>query len=216
MAQWERARSDEQKQERMEEIFVVARKLLLDRPFDAIRLATIAKELSFTRANLYKYFQSKEEIYLSLLAREIESFAKSLHEKLVREEPNQNPDSFIDFWTAHLSQHRAMLMLLSVAGHILEKNVSDDVLLNSKKRIVTASLQWTLPTLQYFFPQWSKKQTQESLDLLVVLANGLFGFCGLSPEQEKLLHANGLGDMVSQGFDKEYRQMLQKIKFGQD
>lgn len=214
MAQWERARSDEQKQERIEEIFSVARKLLLAQPFDSIRLATIAKELSFTRANLYKYFQSKEEIYMSLLAQEIEIFAQSLKGKVDEKQPEQTADAFIDFWTTHLSQHQAMLMLLSVAGHILEKNISDTVLLHSKKRIVAASMQWTMPSIHYFFPRWDAERVQESLDLLVVLANGLFSFCGLNSAQKKLLCDHGLEEMISQGFDIEYRKTLQKINFG--
>ena len=153
---------------------------------------------------------------MSLLAQEVELFAQSLKDKVDQKQPDQTADAFIDFWTTHLSQHQAMLMLLSVAGHILEKNISDTVLLHSKKRIVASSMQWTMPSIHYFFPHWDAVRVQESLDLLVVLANGLFSFCGLNSSQKKLLCDNGLEEMVSQGFDTEYRQILHKIGFGRN
>ena len=109
-----------------------------------------------------------------------------------------------------------MLMLISVAGHILEKNISDTVLLHSKKRIVASSMQWTMPSIHYFFPHWAAVRVQESRDLFCVLSICLFSFCGLNSSQKKLLCDNGLEEMVSQGFDTEYRQILHKIGFGRN
>ncbi len=66
MADFERARSLEQKEARIEEIKAAAESLFNEVPYHEITLSMIADRLSWTRANLYRYFKSKEEIFLDL------------------------------------------------------------------------------------------------------------------------------------------------------
>lgn len=61
MPAFKRARSAEQKQERMREIKRAAADLFATRPYHEITLTTIAEQLSWSRANLYKYVTTKEE-----------------------------------------------------------------------------------------------------------------------------------------------------------
>ena len=75
---WARARSPAQKRAREEEVLDAAARLLSTRPFASISLSDLAGEVSFSRANLYKYFGSKEEVYLALMARSAERFARSM------------------------------------------------------------------------------------------------------------------------------------------
>ena len=66
MTDFVRARSEEQKQARMAEIKAAADSLFNSVPYQEITLSTIAGKLSWTRANLYKYVTTKEEIYLEI------------------------------------------------------------------------------------------------------------------------------------------------------
>ena len=215
MTQWRRARTEDKKQVRVQEALDVARRLLLTQSYDTIRFATIAKELSFTRGNLYKYFKSKEEIYLTLLAVEVQSFANTLHHECARQNPERTVEGFIAFWTHEVAQRGVMLQLLSAAGNILEKNCSDDVLVASKKQMTAALTDRVVPILQDFFPHWDAAQVQASHHVLYVTAAGLFGFCGLRPAQKQLLRDNGLEQLLSEDFETEYRRLLQHIRFGQ-
>ena len=61
---FERAKTEENKQIRIQQIKDVAIKLFDTHEFHEITLAHIAKGTDFTRGNLYKYISSKEEIYL--------------------------------------------------------------------------------------------------------------------------------------------------------
>lgn len=63
MSEFVRARSAEQKEARMEEVKRAADRLFSAKPYHDITLTTIAAELSWTRANLYKYVTSKEDIF---------------------------------------------------------------------------------------------------------------------------------------------------------
>lgn len=55
MQDFTRARSEEQKRQRMQEIKTAAETLFKEHPYHEITLTTIAEQLSWTRANLYKY-----------------------------------------------------------------------------------------------------------------------------------------------------------------
>ena len=64
MSYYIRARSPEQKQERMEAIMAAADKLFQKQPYHQFNMGTIAEELGWSRSNLYKYAATQEEISL--------------------------------------------------------------------------------------------------------------------------------------------------------
>ncbi|MBQ9002410.1 MAG: helix-turn-helix transcriptional regulator, partial [Eggerthellaceae bacterium] len=66
MAGYRRARSAEQKAERMAEIMGAAERLFEAGSYHGITLATIAAELSWSRGNLYNYVETKEEVFLAI------------------------------------------------------------------------------------------------------------------------------------------------------
>ena len=63
-----RARSSEQKSQRMSDIKRATAQLYRDFPYHEITLTTIAERLGWSRASLYKYVTTKEEIFLELSA----------------------------------------------------------------------------------------------------------------------------------------------------
>lgn len=63
---FQRAKSKENKQIRMNEIMAVTDSLFHTHTYHEITLTTIAKELDMARGNLYKYVMSKEEIFLQI------------------------------------------------------------------------------------------------------------------------------------------------------
>ncbi len=68
---WVRARSDRQIEQRTGEIVGATARLYETHRFEEITFAMIAKEADFTRSNLYRYFETKEEIFLELLKHDI-------------------------------------------------------------------------------------------------------------------------------------------------
>lgn len=63
-----RARSSEQKNQRMADIKQATAQLYREFPYHEITLTTIAERLGWSRASLYKYVTTKEEIFLELSA----------------------------------------------------------------------------------------------------------------------------------------------------
>ena len=68
MADYQRARSPQQKAERMSAIMDATETLFAQLPYHEISMGLIAKELGWSRSNLYKYAATQEEIFLALLS----------------------------------------------------------------------------------------------------------------------------------------------------
>ena len=72
---YQRARRPEQKEERREAILAAAHALAVERSVRAVSLGDIAREVGLAKSNLLRYFESREEIFLTLLLREWEELA---------------------------------------------------------------------------------------------------------------------------------------------
>ena len=79
---WQRARSEEQKDERLRQITDAAEKLFQKKNYAEITLKDIAEQLSFTRANLYKYAKTKEEIFLMVFQKHVNHWVKATHKAI--------------------------------------------------------------------------------------------------------------------------------------
>ena len=71
MQNYIRARTDDQKEERLNQIKEAADSLFEQMPYTEITLTTIADKLTWSRANLYKYVTTKEEIFLEISAQKM-------------------------------------------------------------------------------------------------------------------------------------------------
>jgi len=208
MTEWERARTSEQKESREKEILQAAKRLLEEKSYESIRFSDLADLVTFSRANIYKYFDSKEEVYLSLLADEILKFAIGAEEILNHKAISHSTDidNFCSTWTDLLSSEKKLLLLLSMTGTILEKNCSDEILLQSKTSMNIAIQNYLIPSFSLYFPTLSSLEISELINNLVVFANGLYSLCGLNEHQKNLLRANGMEDLISE-FSSSYKRI---------
>ena len=129
--EWERARSEEQKAERIAEIVAATERLYKKYSFEEITFVAIAEEANFTRSNQYKYFSSKEEIFLEFAMHDIVLWRKSL-EKAVRKHKKYNTDEFVEIWVYTLVKHKRLLSLISILFADLEKNACFESFINFK------------------------------------------------------------------------------------
>lgn len=129
---WERARNEEQKQQRINEILTAVAKLESKLKYDEITVVAIAKEASFTRSNLYKYFETKEEIFLELVKYDFINWSNDFLEE-ISEKTNISSLQFAETWTNILFRHERFIRLLPLINYTLEENVSLEKLISFKK-----------------------------------------------------------------------------------
>ncbi len=74
--QFQRARSPQQKAERRAHILLAAADFFSRQRFESIALTDIARQAGVTKAALYRYFPSKEALFLELYLNELEALAE--------------------------------------------------------------------------------------------------------------------------------------------
>ena len=132
MAEFIRARSPEQKEQRLDEIKGAVRRQFAERPYHEITLTTIAEELGWSRANLYKYVTTKEEIFLLLTADECDAYFKALL-AVLPEDAELSPAEAADAWADVAATHQEYFRLGDLLTTIVETNVTVERLMDFKR-----------------------------------------------------------------------------------
>ena len=92
---------------RKEEIVNACEKLYQTMSFKEITIKDIGAVTSFTRTSIYNYFQTKEEIFLALMQREYELWAKEMN-KLAKKNENMSADGFASALASSLEKHEQL------------------------------------------------------------------------------------------------------------
>lgn len=132
MKEYIRARSDEQKEERMTQIKNAADELFKKMPYTDITLTTIAEKLGWSRANLYKYTATKEEIYLDIEQDRMKEYYTSLLTAFP-ENCRFSDETAAEIWTAQVASHKDYFHYLAFLLTIIERNVTVERLTIFKK-----------------------------------------------------------------------------------
>lgn len=114
---FQRARSPQQKAERRADILAAAAQAFEKDRFQAIALAGIARQAGVTKAALYRYFPSKEALFLALYLAELESLTQS----------NMPADKPLCQLLADILVARPLFCRLTAILHsVLEQNLDSD------------------------------------------------------------------------------------------
>ena len=132
MAEFIRARSTEQKAQRLEEIKRVAEAQYATRPYHEITLTTIADELGWSRANLYKYVTTKEEIFLLITIDKCRNYLEALLSALPAG-CNFSSEVISEIWAGIVTAHQDYFRYGDLVFSILETNVGIEKLVDFKR-----------------------------------------------------------------------------------
>lgn len=193
---WHRARSAEQIEDRVNAIVDAAAELFESHRLEEISLVMIGKRINFTRSNVYRYFQNKEEIFLQLLLQDIAHFRHALSQL----PPPSDQATFCQQWlTVALNQPR-LVKLFSLLYQMLEHNASKEALF-AFKRGLAAEHEQLKALLQSWFPQAGK--AEGFLLAQLPLISGMYPLLVMSPLQQEAMQQAGLPAAQS-----DYRSLL--------
>lgn len=131
VAEFIRARSSAQKEQRMQEIKDAARDLFREKSYHEITLKAISERLGWSHAALYKYVTTKEEIFLELCADEAAEYVNAL----LAAYPagcSYTREVLVQVWAEQLNSHREYLAYSDLLFTIIETNVSAERLASFK------------------------------------------------------------------------------------
>lgn len=187
---FERARNKEQKNERINQIKIAALKQYEEKQYYDITLASIAKELNFTRGNLYKYVKSKDEIFLEIIYDDLLDWEKSLKEQLSNVKEN-DLKTFAYVWANTMNNHQRCIKLLSILFTVIEQNASLEKLTLFKKRLLNLNKR-IFNLVKKSNPDLSDDSIMEFLSMQISMAVGLQPLSNPHPKQLKAAKLTGI------------------------
>lgn len=131
---FKRARTSAQKDIRINQILEATENLFKKTNYSNITLQMIANKLDFTRANLYKYVPTKEDIFLLIFEKHLQLW---VNESLLafQDKTDINTFEFADIWSKTIEKYPMMLQIRSLLNCIIEENVSFESLVEFKSTI---------------------------------------------------------------------------------
>ena len=156
-----RARGEEQKKIRRQQIVDAAAVLYAEVGYDKVTFSKIGRKVSFTRLNLYNYYQCKEDIFLTLL----------LQDRLKMVEDARNTfsgavtdrDVFCLAWAELMLRHQRMMALFSIVNTVILKDASSEM--HRRFRLESGQIFDELVALvRKLFPTFTREQAAIFVD----------------------------------------------------
>ena len=129
---FQRARSEEQREERRRAILETAAAMVAEMPVAEISLNELSRRVGLAKSNVLRYFESREAVLLELLDIAWRDWLDRLAVLLPQQVdpaagPEQRSVEIAGTVTASLVDDRLFCELISVSAAVLERNVSPEV-----------------------------------------------------------------------------------------
>jgi len=128
---FQRARKPEEQQLRREAILAAAAELFDAEGPQGAGLNAIAAKAGFTKSNLYRYFESREDVLLSLFLDEIEKFVVEIETRMAGLDGGIKKIARVSART--FEGHPRLGALISILSTVLEQNVSEETVVSLKR-----------------------------------------------------------------------------------
>lgn len=132
--EWQRARRPEHKAARRDAILAAAGELLDEEGLDRTTLSAIARRAGLSKANCYRYFESREAILLEIILEEGRGWTTELVDALELLRGTQDIDAVARTYATITARRRRFCMLASSLASVLEHNVSAETVAAFKQR----------------------------------------------------------------------------------
>ena len=183
---WQRARSPEQRRERIDAILAAAGHLLDRGGVEATGLNAIARETGLSKPGLYGYFESREAMLLELCLAEIESWSTTFTRRLRRYAGSGDVSVVARVFADVLAKHPRLCVLLVSLATVLEQNVTAE----TAEEFKGAFLEHARPAVEAMasvLPALAWDGAFRAFGTLMMSASGLYPHAHPSPVVEEVL-----------------------------
>jgi AcrR family transcriptional regulator len=133
-----RAIDETQKQKRRGDILEAAMQLFKENAYEAVNMATVARQADLAKGTLYLYFKTKEELFLALLSQFFREWFRALNRGLKRFILAKKPCGVDELATLigrtfqNRTEFRRLIMILHT---VLENNIDQATALDFKQML---------------------------------------------------------------------------------
>ena len=136
---FQRARRPEEKEVRRQQILTAARKLLAERGVGELSLNELARRSRVSKPNVYRYFESREDVLLQLWVEEVRELGERL-EQAFASLGTGDVAGVIGAVVSAFTTHPLLCELTSIASPVLERNLSVDAIVRAKTNLATLTV----------------------------------------------------------------------------
>ncbi len=130
---WQRARRPEHKAERRRAILDAAEALIDEQGVDGATLSAIARRAGLSKANCYRYFESREAILLAVAIEEARDWTREVVDRLAGLSAVSDVDAVARTYAQLTAGHPRFCMLVSSLSSVLEHNISVEAVAEFKR-----------------------------------------------------------------------------------
>ncbi len=168
---WQRARSPEQKEERRTAILDAAATMYEAGGLDQVSLNGIARQAGISKANIYRYFESREEIFLQLAGADFNEWVTNVERRLAPLAGSDDERAVAREVVASLQAAPRLTSLIPLLASVIERNVSVDVIVRFKTSMLDMMIRLT-NAFQVSLPSLTIDQTRRFLMIMQLLIVG--------------------------------------------
>ena len=176
---------------RREEIISACKTLYKDLSFKEITIMKIAQYTTFSRASIYNYFETKEEIFLAILQREYELWVAELNE-LTDSSDSMTKDEIARALASSLKNRDLLLKLMSMNHYDMEENSREERLCEFKVAY-GSSLKAVDRMLKKFCTDMDDETRREFLYSFFPFIYGIYPYAVVTEKQKHAMEKAGVG-----------------------
>lgn len=177
--------------------------------FKEITLKKISEVTSFSRPSIYNYFQTKEEIFLALLAREYEAWIEELNE-MMDKHASMTREGFAEN-LAHSVEHRRLLLKILAMNHYDMESGTRDERLIQFKTVYGETLRTVERCLEQYFPGTSSQDRQNFIYAFFPFMFGIFPYAVATEKQLAAMDAAQVNYVKMTIYELTYNFLIQLL-----
>ncbi len=183
---YQRARQPAQKEERRQSILEAAAGLLEEHGFQGVSLSAIARRVGIAKSNVYRYFESREAIFLDLLLADERAWVVALERAMVPLAGSDDRAKVARVLAETLLAYPRLCMLTTVLANVLEQNVSLAVVTDFKTQAMDLSIRIS-NALHAALPSFDYERLGEVQRYVHAVIAGLWPICHPAPVVAEVL-----------------------------
>ena len=187
---------------RREEIISACAALYETMSFKEITIKEIGAATSFTRTSIYNYFETKEEIFLDLLAREYELWVGAMN-AVIAQRDDMTRDELAAVLARTLTDRPRLLRLLSMNLFDMEAQSRPERLAEFKVAF-GASLNAVTRMLEKFAPEMDQAARQRFLYAFFPFIYGIYPYTSVTEKQKEAMALAGIPYVFQSAYDLTY------------
>ncbi|HEX7306911.1 TetR/AcrR family transcriptional regulator [Lentzea sp.] len=135
---FQRARTEEQRNERRRQILGAAAEMLTEVPVAELTLTALSRRVCLAKANVLRYFESREAVLLELLEAEIADWLAVLEDVELPEggSAEERATGLAELLATSLAGRPVLCELVSTQSTVLERNISTPTAIRHKRTVL--------------------------------------------------------------------------------